>query len=431
MIRRLLPLLAGAVVFGTGLRGGPIAADQLARFPFGGRPLGLLLHLAVIATVFEVWRRIRDSPDEGLWAALLFAVLPATSEAVLGAGGRGPQLATLVVLIGLLMHADGRGRLLSARLALAQWIGLQLHVSALALMPLILLHDALLVRRPIRDSLVRVGPGAAVAFVTLAVQATPGPLGQAWAAVPFIAEGLGRVLVPHTQTIAWLPEPPAPSFAGLLTIAALGVAVGVVILRRRSPRDPAAGLFGFGWWGLAMIPLLPTALAGKVVPESALYLGVVGPCLALGGHCVGFRRWFIQIGRGKLARGLLAAIVLLLGARSALRVQDWRDDFLLHLSAVEDEPNNAEALYRYGTYLAIQGERLSSAKSLARAYELQPERVDIANNFAVTLMRRGRWAVAETLLRRASARAPGDQTVKRNLARASAKDFRGATLRAP
>lgn len=430
MIQRLVPLMVGVIAFGSGLGGGPVSYDETARFGFGGRPLGLLLHLGVISAVFEMCRRRAGRTREALWAALLFAALPATSEAVLGLQGRGAQLSTLLVLIGMTMHAAG-GPLLSLRLALVQGLALLLHPTAAALAPLILVHDALLVRRPVADTLQAAGGAMVVTVAMLIVQATPGDLGDILAVAPFMAEGLGRTLVPHTLTISWVPDRPSVLFSAALTLASALVAVGVVSLRRRHPNTPRPGLFGLGWWGFATLPLVPIALSGQPVAEGGLYLAIVGPCIWLGRSAADFLDWFSKIGRGRLANGLLIAVITLLCARSALRAQDWRDDFLLHLSAVEDEPSNAEALYRYGTHLARHGERLSSARSLSRAYEVSPERVDVANNFAVTLMYRSEWAMAETLLRSALARAPDHPTLAANLEQLVARTPRGARLIAP
>ena len=425
-----IALAAGLLSFATGLGYGPVSYDALARFPTGGRALGLGLHLLVTVAVYELWRRRSGRADEAFWAATLFAVLPATSEGVLAAAGRGPQIASLLVILGVRIHA-APGRLAPLWIAILQGLALQLHATGVALVPLALLYDSLLLRRPLRDSLVGVGPAIAVVVAALITQAAPGDPGEAWAAIPFVAEGLGRALVPHTQTVAWVPERPSPALAAGLALGALVVFVGVVVLRRKRPDAPAASLFGLGWWGLATLPMAPIALTGQAVPEAGLYLALVGPCLWLGRAAAGFRRWFTHIGRGRLAAGLLVAVVFLLSARSALRTQDWRDDFLLHLSAVEDEPYNPEALYRYGTHLAMQGERLSSARALARAYEVSPDRVDVANNFAVTLMYRGEWALSETLLRSALARAPNHPTVGRNLERVVARQTFGASLLPP
>ncbi len=391
--------------------------DALLTAPGISRAAGLALHLGAVVGVFFFGRRLTGRADTAGWAATLFAALPVTSEAVLSAAGRGSQLATLTVLAALTLHTspDRRGRI-PGLMALSA-IGVAADPTALALAPLLLVHDALVAPPgPLRRAWTSFAATATPALVPLLAMPGGGAVGRPWAVTAFLAEGFGRALVPHTQTIFWVPEPPAALMAGATTLAAALACVGLVALRRRAPGRPAWRLFGLAWWCFALGPLLPVAFAGDPVPERALYLATVGPSLWLGGEAAGFLRWFRHIGRGRLAATLLAVIVFLLGARTAIRTQDWRDDFLIHLSAVEDEPDNPEALFRFGTHLALNDEWLAAPRILSRAHQMAPLRVDVSNNLAVTLIRRGNWEPARRLLEDALVRDPGARPSQHNLA---------------
>jgi hypothetical protein len=432
MTRLPIPLVTAAVVYSVSLSQGPVSMDATAQIQWGGRGLGLLLHLTTVGLIFELWRRRVGRDDDALWAATLFAVLPACSEAVISAAGRGPQLATILTLLALALHVRGRGPARPIGIFLLQVGALQLHLVALALAPLVLVHDALMgSERTTRDSLVGFAAAAGGAVLVLVMsEGACGAMGPPSLVAPFLAEGLGRTLLPHTQTVAWLPESHQPAFAWVITSASAFVGILVVAQRRAAQSTPSPRLFGLTWWGFSALPLVPLALAGEPVPESGLYLAVVGPCLWLGRESAAFMRWFRHVDKGPLATGLMVAIIVLLGARTTLRSFDWRDDFLLHLAAAEDEPFNPEALYRFGTHLALEQELLAAPRALSRAYQVAPERIDIANNLGATLILRKEFEFAEKLLTRAAARVPKDATVRFNLAMAKRRE-RGRPLLFP
>jgi len=100
--------------------------------------------------------------------------------------------------------------------------------------------------------------------------------------------------------------------------------------------------FGLGWIGIALSPVANLIFpAGVLVAERTLYLPSAGLALFLGA-------WLPRATPAHW-RTLVAVLVVLGGARTALRVPVWRDDHAVVLSEFEDSPHSFDGPARMVT----------------------------------------------------------------------------------
>ena len=446
-LRHLLPALVlatlaylrswnGSFVWGDAEWIERAAALASSRHLFGDDPAGYhvgntLLHLLCTALLFRLWRRLRDDPAEAGWAAALFAVLPVLAEAVVSLPGRGELLGATLALGAFALHLHSRRRAGPAAapwvMALAALYGLALLVGegAVVLPGLLLAYELLHAADglPWRRRLLRIAwlaapfcPAMGLRAPAVAAAAAPPAPGTALLqVVPISATYLSWTLVPHTLVVGRSWTPPHLAVQVGMLVSGLLVAVCFVLWRRRTA-GAAPRAFGLVWFVVALSPAVLLALRSGTMAERHLYLPAVGVAWWLGHEAGGFVRWFDHVGRGRLARVLMGVILALLLARTALRTEDWDNDILLYMSAVEDDPDNPTALYRLGTVLAGEGEVNVAGKLLGRARELAPHDVRIANNMGVLLRRRTLYHGAHRVLRQAHAFDDRDPLVHYNLA---------------
>jgi len=107
--------------------------------------------------------------------------------------------------------------------------------------------------------------------------------------------------------------------------------VGTMIVAWKRGRKLEA--FGLGWTGIALLPVANLLYpAGFYLAERTLYLPSAGLVLAAAA-------WLGRLPRERLG-SLTAALVLLGGVRSALRVPVWRDDAHVTRSILRDSPRS-------------------------------------------------------------------------------------------
>jgi len=137
----------------------------------------------------------------------------------------------------------------------------------------------------------------------------------------------------------------------LLGLACLALWAVLFILAWRRGRKTEA--FGLGWIGIAYLPVANLVFpSGILLAERTLYLPSAGLALTAGAcmHRLSGRR----LGT------VCAALAVVGGARTALRVPVWRDDASVALSILQDSPNS----YRGPQYTAGL---LQAARSPAKA----------------------------------------------------------------
>src|SRR6266508_1751983 len=366
--------------------------------------VNVLLHAGATLLLAALLLRIGIPPATAFAGALLFAVAPIHVEAVTSLVGRGEVLAAVFTLLYLhlaLRHFRlssfaprasedtspaasppspfGLRRTRRFPALLAAVVGCALAVltkesgssaPALALLLFVFVEEGKL-RERLRRAFVRglpllCGSGAALAGVFLLRRwvlggflKSPGtgifevenalfpidPLSRAVNACVILFRYLGRTVFPlhlSADESAWSIE--VVSGKSPLAIGAVLLLAGITAaaLRRLSSRSPLA--LGFLFFCLAFLPASNLIFPiGTIFAERLAYLPSAGLCLAAGALIAGSARSLPAL-TPRRSR-LLAAAVVLLGARTIVRNSVWWSDEGLFLNLVRTAPESAKAHY--------------------------------------------------------------------------------------
>lgn len=413
-----------------------------------------------------------------LGGALLFAVHPVHVEAVANVVGRAELMAAIGVLGALLVRTrPDRNRPLPMLAAAALFaLGLGSKESAVVLLPLLVLVDIadqrLHVRSPspwLRDNAVALttliltfaawfalraailGGGLAPARVDAAfdlASTTPARILTALQAWPVWANLL---FAPVTLLADYGPRTLMPIDAwNALAIAGGFVAIAVIASGVTSALH-GRGLLALAllWFPVAILPVSNLLFAtGVIVAERTLYLPSVAVSFALAfaiRHGSAFYETRPQVARAAVA--LLATVLLLLSARSIVRIPAWKSTESTFAALVEDRPDSfrgqwalariarnqqemTEARRRYDLALALwpfrhrlvieaamfAGETgdLDRARTLAaHAVELRPDDLDSIRFLAGVALDLGDTRVAASAIRQGLDLHPDDETLLR------------------
>jgi tetratricopeptide (TPR) repeat protein len=379
----------------------------------------VLLHAMNAALVYLLVWRLGRRASAATAAALLFAVHPITTEAVTNVVGRADLLATAGVLGGLLCWtygADARG---ARRVALAAGLGISAILalfskeSGVVLVAAVVLHDLAFPpgdRRRLRGEHLVL---AAIVLCYLAarwwvdrtglppedVSPVDNPIVEApfWrgrlTAVGVLVRALGLVVWPATLSVdysyrqipivAWPPASPG-DWVAVAGVVALPTLVWLLVRRRRT----APAVFFFG--GLALLALVPSAnlvrVIGSIMAERFFYLPLAGLAAAL---ALAADRWAGMPGRRTGLGIVVAVLTLALGARTAVRNRDWRDERTLWAATVRAVPESAKAHKGYaGALFEPDGDRQELARVITHAEravairpDYQPALVDLGSYY--------------------------------------------------
>lgn len=332
--------------------------------PWSYHLLNAIIHLGVALVVGVVASRFLRSSPAGWMAAWLFALHPVHSEAVYYVSSRSESLAALAVLAALALHLRPQ-RWAPAATALALAIGLAAKSAAIALLPLLLLHDTLIEpgawRRRWQRHLLLWSIAAAYILQTRSIiaKATIGAPVRSWAEqwwtqAKALAYYVHLLVVPrglnvdHQFLISDSLFDPYVAAA-----AAVGVSLFVVLLRFRQKRLP---LFLLLWFLAALAPASLVPL-NVLVNEHRLYLAGVG--LAIGLVAL------VQTDdRARL--GLLWALPLL-GVLTFHRGTVWASSEALWQDAAHKAPGMARPFIMLGEHYRSQGDDEATILSFDRA----------------------------------------------------------------
>ena len=436
------PANVGAVLAGrtladphvvNGRRPAVLATYFLDRALYGLRPAGwratnLALHLGCAALLFGLLRRLTGRDYFAAAAGLLFALHPATSEAVHAPGFRADVLClfiTLAFLRGFLATGPraGIGRALGlASLALALLAKETALAAPLLLGALMVLFPAAFPgdRRSRWIWLTAAGGLAALFFATwVALPTDLQAAGGAWNGESLrFPETLWSAPALWTRTLRLLLVPwplnVTPGFAPVATPASARLAWGLAWLAlcawgawktRRTAPEVALGLV----WMLAFF--LPVSNLWPLLhPVADRYLYPVAPGFAI------VAAWVLshQSRRGRaLGLAALAAIYALL---LAVRLGQWESAEKLWATAYFQNPRSATAATWLGLLREEAGDAAGAREFYRAATEANPQAVAAWINWGVLEGQAENWAESERLLRRAVELRPGDAKGWINLA---------------
>ena len=349
---------------------------------------GVNLALHAINTVL-LWRLLhRGLPRLGAPAtgaaigALLFALHPATTEAVTYASGRSISLAATFMLGAWLAdaHAAARGVRVSLASPMLFALALGVRETSVVVPFAILLFAACTPNPDWRAIAARLGGHAVVLAVALmAFLALPGY--QRFFATSLATREFGAQFVLQLHAHAYLIAHPLVSLrtnidplvgvgeasAPMTALIAFGcgaILAAALVLRRRWPWFA----FGIFWYLLLLAPansLLPRLDAAN---DRHLYLALAGPA------------WIVAIAILRMpAPRLRCAILLLLagvlGGTTVHRAFDYRNEVALWRASIAAEPANARAWINLGYALRREGDlaRARDAYACALAFEPRSE----------------------------------------------------------
>lgn len=363
--------------------------------PFGFHLFNIAVHAASAVLVYLLARRyfeeIAPLPEPAgrsaaLFAALLFALHPAQTEAVTYISGRSASLAACFYLASLLAYDRG-GQAGSPRAF--SYFSLIFFLMALAVkeiavtlpLALFLWEFCRPARRSVRSILAAQWPyWLAMATAMLAMLLHPvyfdllayslgqRPLtGRLYAGVQGAAYLLGQLFFPlHLNIDPDLSLPAAGSgeFAAKAALLGFLLAVGLASLRRSSWLA-----FGILWFFVQLLPAHTLVPRLDIANDRQLYLASIGPLLALAYF---FARLVIRW-PALPWRTLAAATCVLLALVTHVRNRDYQDEITLWEATAKYSPNKGRVQNNLGYGYELAGRKEDARKAYRRALEIDPK----------------------------------------------------------
>ena len=374
--------------------------------PVGFRALNILIH-AVSATL--VWSLLRtrglragltevDASCAALFAALIFALHPAQTEAVTYISGRSSALAGCFCLLSLYCwvrseqsELAGRGRAWLAACCLCFVLAAATKETALILPLALLLYSA---DRPLSTTLKRLAP-LLMSMVLILCVALSLPTYRRLLAVSLDTRTVGENLLTQAHAVLYLAgqltritnsnaDPQLPvvtSFdwpSATLCVAWLSLLATALWNVRRAPVSAFAVLW-FLLWLAPTNSLLPRL---DVANDRQLYLALIGPAWWLATRLISWQRHrpaavFVVVGI------LLATLSWATFERNRIyqtEITFWQD-------ATARNPDNSRAANNLGMAYALACRSDEAATQFQRAIALSPE--DYVARINLILLRKG------------------------------------------
>jgi len=392
--------------------------------PRGYHLSNLLLHAATSIAALVVARRLLPF-RAALFAALLFAVHPIQTESVTYISGRRDLLSGLFVLLGfyafLRYREEGGWRWLGAA-GLAYLLGLLSKEMAITLPLLCLVYDAVCET----DHRGLLNGAAAALRQRWRIYLPPAVAGLAFGIFTVVRAHASRqtefygggldmtiltmarvfmhylklLLFPATLsadysydafpvTSSWA-DPPA--WLALLVLSLL--VFGLLRLARTHPIVAFGGL----WFFIALLPVAQFIPHHEMMAEHYLYIPSYGLFLTAGACVSGT---FDKGWRPAWIPATCLFILLLLGARTVARNQDWRDDLTLWTKTIQTAPQAARARDNLGKAYIRRNLDEQAEREFAEAVRIKPGEPRYRDNLGLVYFRRGKLAEAEDQLRQA------------------------------
>lgn len=384
--------------------------------PFSYHLINILLHGAIGALLYLVWRRCLEQEELAWWAALLFTVHPVFSEAVAGLVGRADLLAALFALLALHQHLGARLARWRHLLAGAALLAALLSKENAVVLPALLLLTDLFQYRGFSQkcywrahlyyaglTLLYLGVRHLVLGGLLIAQIDPfdNPLANLapslrWAnALLILGRYLELLVLPlrlcADYSFAALPLAPHWSLPTLLLAAAVPTALGLLLWATWRALPWAA--LGLGWLLAGLLPVANLLFPiGTGMAERLLYLPAAGFALAAAA-LLG------TLGKGP-ALACRTVLALCLAWGTWVRTGDWQNEYLLFSKAVQVQPKSARAWYVLGKSALARGEEPLALRCWQQALEIFPGYYEIYDALGVVHYKRGDYPEAGELFTR-------------------------------
>lgn len=393
--------------------------------------------------VFLLLRRFFDA-GAALAGALLFAVHPVHTEAVANVVGRAELMAaTLSLGAGLVwLGARGPGRVAGSA---ALFAGALLSKESAVMVPLLLvLLDFAAGRwradRPELGAYLRRNRGGLAALAGVlagwlflrasvlggavptalhpAAEVARGPLDLLRTALTVWPEYVRLMLFPVTLLADYSPRVLLPATewnaAAVLGMTVLIASIGGGALAVARQRGRTA--LGLLWFPIAVLPasnlLVPI---GVLLAERTLYL----PSFAVAVLAAGIWRTGVSPARPALVRAALALLIVLLAARSAIRVPEWRSTASIFAALERDRPEAYRAKWYHGRVARAEEGAPAAHPLFMSAVELWPYRKGLVVEAIANAVEAGRLHDARLLALHATRVWPDDASTHSLLAATS------------
>jgi len=400
--------------------------------PMGYHLVSLLWHAAAALALFyfaeEFLAACKMEPARRLWvaflAALVWALHPVQSAAVIYVAGRADPLAATFGFLGLylalrMLRASGNGRW-----AIGIGAGLSLLASALSkelgLIFLLVWLIIALIQHPRRALLGTAGliAGVLIAYLSLrlpaehipAPAASSGPLlVRPIVASRAVAEYAGVLLFPwrlhmerdvETHPNGFGPASmDAASWRELQTLRGLLLIAAAAFVLWRSRRRPAI----FRPLLLAVVCYLPISgliTLNATVAEHWLYLPSAFLFLAAAAALDSLGWIAARNLRSRAVTGCLTIWLLFLPARTFLRTFDWKDQRTFLTRTIADGGDSARMWINLGGLELSEGHLAAARQALDRALAKEPENPLALLNLAAVTIKQGDFPGTRALLKR-------------------------------
>ncbi|MFO1303433.1 MAG: tetratricopeptide repeat protein [Burkholderiales bacterium] len=348
---------------------------------------GVAIHVACALAVLALARRWIPAmapacprPEAAaLVCALVFALHPAQTEAVVYAAARSTSLSSLATLLGLYAWErarDGsRGAWIAATIvALAASLASR---EAAWILPFAVVLVEMARGSRVRDAFIRSAPLwiALIAFAALGFTiaahrqllasslSVRSPLenlvAQVDAVTYLVTHPLATLRVNFDPDLVAREATDASWWAKLACIGAY-FAIAFAQLRRR----PWLA-FSMLWLALALLPTHGVLARLELANDRQLHLAMAGPGLAVGVALA-------SMSARRIATGVAIGLVAILGVATFVRVGDYASESRLWRATVEASPMNARAWNNLGYALAAEGDRAGARTAYERALALDP-----------------------------------------------------------
>ncbi len=323
--------------------------------------------------------------------ALLFALHPATTEAVTYISGRSVSLMACFALASLLTlmpdaaEPEARHR---------PWLSATLFAIALAvretavIVPFAWLLFAWCAGLSRREALAALrGQGLVLMLAAIAVAMTPSY--HSFFAWSLDTRSLHDQLLGQIQAQAYLfghtllglqtnidPDVRVPAgWTAMLALKAMLLAAIVVFAASQRARRPWL-TFGLIWYFLHLLPSNSLLPRFDLANDRHVYLALIGPAFALATA--------LTLRRAPTVAGVvLAALALLFGSMTVLRNHEYRSELALWQATVRDSPLKARPWVNLGVAREMTGDRTGAQQAYLCALWLAPDYRQAKNNLAV------------------------------------------------
>jgi Flp pilus assembly protein TadD len=413
--------------------------------PTGYHLTNIALHILCVLLIWLMASQLTGNRLLSWMVAALFAVHPVNTNAVTYVAGRADPLALAGMLGALvLLHQSRTERspspLLHAVLVAGSWVcclvALFSRENAMLFPALVVVYGLTTARgqggNRFRGALPLAAPYLiiTVGFMmwrTAVLALHSKALVADWAIplatriqIPFRAMATYAGLIVWPAHLQMDRQVVASGWNGVM-LTAMGVALvaGLIYWIRWSYRHSPISLFGLGWFGIMIAPMLGGLSLVATVAEHWLYAPSVGLYLALTATVVELLKRHTLPLQARLQHAAVTACAIaiaLLALRTNARNADWADPLTFFSRTQQQAPYSLAVRNNLGLAMAAEGKLHQAKAELEKAEQLAPGSTHIKNNLALVYFQMGRSDLALAKIRECLTLDPRNQLALKCLA---------------